>query len=352
VTRQPSTFFALAIAAATFCAPHATCAASAAPGPVGDHPDWISRPTAEDVMNYRPAKGMAVDGHATISCVVTDRGTLDRCRVVSETPLGDGFGAAALAMSALFRMRPRTANGAPVGGAIVNIPIHFLADSAAARPSMDDTVAVYASLPWSATPTAADLNAAFPARAAGHVDDAKVVLRCRVTAAGRLEACMETTEQPGGYGFAGAARELAAMFRIADDQGVLKGAKDAYVDVPFDFRDPAKPIPPLELVDPEWRASTSPPTDEAFPHEALKDGLKTGVATVHCRVDHTGALTECTVVGEQPANEGFGRLALEVARRMTMNPWSKQGLPVDDAEIRLPIRFNLKDAPAAPAGKP
>ena len=352
VRKQLQEFVALALAAATLVAPHRASAAPGAPGHVVTNPAWIRRPSGQDVVNYWPAKGVGIDGEVSISCVVTDRGTLDKCGVVSEKPAGDGFGNAALALSTLFLMKPRTVDGVPVGGATVNVPIHFMGGYSMVRPSTASSIAVYGSLPWSATPTAKEVSAAFPARAMGHVDRARVVLRCRITAAGGLRACEATTEQPGGYGFGGGARKLAALFRVADDPDIMTKVKDAYVDVPFDFRDPGKPPPPLELFDPQWRPNSNPPAAEAFPHEAVKDGLKTGIGLVRCRVTHAGTLTDCAIVGEQPANEGFGRLALGVARGMTMNPWSKQGLPVDDAEIRMPIRFNLEDAPATPGGRP
>ena len=64
-------------------------------------------------------------GRATISCTVTAKGTLTSCSVVSEDPGDMGFGDAALKMSKLFRMRPKTQDGAPVEGGQVTIPIRF-----------------------------------------------------------------------------------------------------------------------------------------------------------------------------------------------------------------------------------
>jgi len=352
VGKQRLEFVGPAVAAALVVASHGAYAdPGAPPGRVVTNPDWIRRPSGQDVANYWPAKGLGVDGEVTISCIITIRGTLDRCQVVKEKPAGDGFGKAALAMSTLFLMRPMTVDGVPVGGARVNVPINFMGGGSIARPA-DMPITVYGNLPWIATPTVAQMNAAFPARAIGHVDRARVVLRCRITAAGGLRSCDPATEQPSGYGFGDGARRLAAIFRVTDDPDLMKKLRDAYVDVPFDFRDPSKPTPPLELLDPDWRPNNSPPGAEAFPHEAVKDGLKTGVGFVRCRVTHAGALADCALDSEQPANEGFGRLALGIAGGMTMNPWSKQGSPVDDARIRLPIRFNLEDVPAAPTAKP
>ncbi|MDB5465295.1 MAG: TonB protein, partial [Phenylobacterium sp.] len=90
-------------------------------------PDWLRKPTGEDVARYYPerAQRMNVEGTATISCTVNARGTLDNCSVVSETPADQDFGSSALRMSKLFKMRPQTKDGAPVDGGTVRIPIRF-----------------------------------------------------------------------------------------------------------------------------------------------------------------------------------------------------------------------------------
>ncbi|HZK98901.1 MAG TPA: energy transducer TonB, partial [Caulobacteraceae bacterium] len=90
-------------------------------------PDWLRRPTGDDVNQFYPerAQRMEVSGRASITCVVTASGTLSGCSVSSEEPGDQGFGAAALKMSHLFKMRPQTKDGAPVGGATITVPISF-----------------------------------------------------------------------------------------------------------------------------------------------------------------------------------------------------------------------------------
>ncbi|MEI7932034.1 MAG: energy transducer TonB, partial [Alphaproteobacteria bacterium] len=65
------------------------------------------------------------EGTATITCVVNDNGTVSNCTVTSESPAGNGFGAAAMTLSPKFKMKPQTKDGAPVGGAKVAVPIQF-----------------------------------------------------------------------------------------------------------------------------------------------------------------------------------------------------------------------------------
>lgn len=91
------------------------------------NPDWVRRPSAEDLAQYYPdrAQRLGVAGSASLSCSVTAQGTLTECSVGSEDPADQGFGTAALKMTRLFKMRPMTRDGQPVGGAKINIPIRF-----------------------------------------------------------------------------------------------------------------------------------------------------------------------------------------------------------------------------------
>jgi protein TonB len=46
-------------------------------------PDWLRKPTGEDMARYYPdrAQRMNIEGRATISCTVTANGTLSNCTV-------------------------------------------------------------------------------------------------------------------------------------------------------------------------------------------------------------------------------------------------------------------------------
>ncbi len=136
-------------------------------------PDWLRKPSGEDMANLYPVNAGSSGGLVKMQCLVTTRGTLDKCAVLSEVPAGRGLGQAALAMAPNFLMRPQTVNGEPVSGATVVIPINFHA----APVGQLGSVAVARELPWEATPTADALAAAFPARAA-----AKFPLRPRRSA--------------------------------------------------------------------------------------------------------------------------------------------------------------------------
>ena len=89
------------------------------------NPDWIRRPRANEMVWPAAAYRARVQGSAEINCVVSLKGRLEHCVVLSEDPKGWGFGEAAIASAASFRMKPMLRDGQPVGGAHVNIPIHY-----------------------------------------------------------------------------------------------------------------------------------------------------------------------------------------------------------------------------------
>ena len=96
------------------------------PPPSIVNPDWQRKPGGDDLARYYPEAAMRQElgGRATISCAVTEAGDVERCVVVSEDPEGLEFGAAALKLAPLFKMRPKSLDGIPVEGT-VRIPIVF-----------------------------------------------------------------------------------------------------------------------------------------------------------------------------------------------------------------------------------
>ena len=74
---------------------------------------WIRRPTNAEFARYFPKRARydGVRGEVKLSCRLRRSGQPRRCTVVSELPLGYGFGAAAVAMSHTFRIRHVLRNG-------------------------------------------------------------------------------------------------------------------------------------------------------------------------------------------------------------------------------------------------
>ncbi|MEZ5960220.1 MAG: TonB family protein [Hyphomonadaceae bacterium] len=86
------------------------------PGPPQiTNPRWLRQP--RDLERYYPARALAreIPGQVVLDCLVTVNGTLN-CAVVSETPNGWGFGAAALRIAAEHRMVPASREGQAMEG--------------------------------------------------------------------------------------------------------------------------------------------------------------------------------------------------------------------------------------------
>ena len=201
-------------------------------------------------------------------------------------------------------------------------------------------------------PTAEELAAAFPKSAIGKTASAHVVLRCDFRNDGDITDCDPVSETPERQGFAAAAKSLTKNFRAYVDPKKDKLA-DLKIDIPFDFRDPSQPAPPIEVYDPIWLRSVNPTyVAQIYPAAAAKADIRSGGAEVECTVQHDGSLKSCAVTSETPAGMGFGDAALQVASVMAMNPWTAQGDPVDGARIRLPVRLELPEEATPAAAQP
>jgi TonB family protein len=95
-------------------------------GPINARPDWLRKPTPQEVSRYYPPDALRrhVTGSAHITCEVELAGQLSGCSVYSEDPAGYGFGNAALAMTPAFRMAPAIVNNMAERSRIT-VPVAF-----------------------------------------------------------------------------------------------------------------------------------------------------------------------------------------------------------------------------------
>ncbi|MET0182079.1 MAG: energy transducer TonB [Caulobacterales bacterium] len=87
---------------------------------------WVRQPSGAEFERYYPERAAerGRSGQVILDCLVGAGGEI-ACAVLSETPPGWGFGAAALRISRYFEMAPQMADGQPTAGGHVRVPISF-----------------------------------------------------------------------------------------------------------------------------------------------------------------------------------------------------------------------------------
>jgi TonB family protein len=326
----------------------AESASAAAPGPAVERPDWVRKPTGRDLLAvYPPSNAMnARGGTGTISCLVTTQGAVERCKVAAEDPVGSGFGASALLLAPSFRMRPMMVDGKPVGGAEVKIPVHF----AAMTGLPGERIQVLTAPPWRSTPTREQVAAVYPQGSASQLDRGHVALRCKLTRDGKLANCDVVDGAAKGRGFEAAARRLLPLFEVAVDEKDGKLPGNIYVSLAIDLPNPNRPLPPVQILQPNWLTAPEPEAVKAaFPQKARDAKVASGRAVLDCKADHAGFLVDCAVSEETPAGLGFGAAAMALVGKLRVNPWTVAGSPSDGAIVRLPLRITDDSAQPAPA---
>ncbi len=196
------------------------------------------------------------------------------------------------------------------------------------------------------------MAAAWPKQAPAGLAEGQVMLRCAFTASGGLDSCSVEAEKPAGAGFAAAALKLTRRFHVLGSEPELM--TQARINLPFTFVNPASgPAAPAWISKANWvRFIPVDTMTSLYPKAAETAGIKAGRGVVECTVAAGGALTACTPVGDDPPGMGFGEAAVEAMAYFVLNPWTAEGLPVDGAKIRVPIRFveSEPEPPAKPGG--
>ncbi|WP_296595610.1 energy transducer TonB [Phenylobacterium sp.] len=102
-------------------------AVSAAPAPELREVTWVATPTGQDIANVYPPTAVQAgkSGAVLLECKVATQGSLEKCAVQIEDPVGLEFGMAALELAPLFKMSASAPDGSATAGRTIRIPIMF-----------------------------------------------------------------------------------------------------------------------------------------------------------------------------------------------------------------------------------
>lgn len=235
--------FAGVLAATAWAAP--TLAAPAAPqaGP----PQAAQPPSAADaVLAFYPpaAKAAGVEGSAVIRCGHDEHLAVKDCVLVSETPAGQGFGAAALAMAARAPDNPKLDFPDEPAKPPQEVEIRFSLRPPAISPDVTRMAHTIGQPAIVTKPTTAQIQAAYPVRALDNQIEGDAFMDCVVMVDGKLTGCRIAGESPTGFGFGQAALDLAADYQLKPRylDGEPNGGAQVRLGVRFSTADPTAPL--------------------------------------------------------------------------------------------------------------
>lgn len=305
-------------------------------------PKWRHSPTLDELRGVWPADAWrhGRDGRATINCLTTASGNLHDCVAVSDSPAGQQFGGAAVALAPQLPVSPATIHGRPVDG-VFETSIVF--------PSVGDMssfVVTQSVVPpatsWGEAPGIADVASLYPAKARADRVGGFASVQCSFSDDGRTKNCRLLREEPMRRGFGDAAKALAARFRLDPASSKTLRFDHASAILPFTFD------PDLVEAKTAARAVWTRTPDAAALRAALgarPTSSQSGRAVLSCEVRQGGGLQSCSVVSETPSGGGLGQTVLALQDGFRAATWTDQGLPVVGSRIRVPMQFDLDPPP-------
>jgi protein TonB len=87
------------------------------------HPEWVRRPSPGQFQRLYPKQARGITGQVRAECLIDEEGRFSSCEIVSETPGGLKFGERTLKLAKYFQMKPIDADGQPVAGRKLRLPI-------------------------------------------------------------------------------------------------------------------------------------------------------------------------------------------------------------------------------------
>jgi len=207
-------------------------------------PSSAQPPSAALAFYPAAAKAAGVEGEAKLRCERDEHVALRNCQLLSESPAGQGFGAAALALAAQSPDNPKVDIPDAAGRPPIEVAVRFqLRPQPQIAPDLTQMGHMITEPQLVAGPTRAQIQAAYPARALSDGVDGVAVIDCIASAKGALSGCKIAGERPAGYGFGAAALDLAPDYqlkpRLLDGDPI---SAEVRFPVPFQAQDPAAPL--------------------------------------------------------------------------------------------------------------
>jgi TonB family protein len=299
---------------------------------------WAAWPAA--------ARSVGLEASVSITCVISLAGAAENCSATTATK-GAGFEAASIALVRSLKFAPATVEGAPQAVA-TPVNLNFLCGGRCSPfgPAGSTPRPLVLFPAWSKTPTAEEIEAAYPPAAASDGVEGTAVLLCRRTPVGSLEQCTVTEETPAGRGFGEAALRLAANFSGPNGKTLVRAS--------IRFRRGQGRSSAQTLADGETMPPRSPPDPPAakpapkaagpthFYPEAAQRKEVTGAALMICRVQPDESVASCAVARESPPGFGFGEAAIKMAPLMRIGPRIVDGQEFRDDYRVIPTNFNIR----------
>lgn len=191
-------------------------------------PAWVRAPGFADWAAAYPPAGGGAEGYVVVHCRVQSTGLLRNCAAVKETPVGRGFGKAALALVDRFQASPQAMAQAPHGAPVeVDVPIRFVPPGEAADRTVRAPVFLVGADPET-------LSTMLPTAAGGK----GAVVACTAGSDGALGDCRVELTSPEGIDFDEAALRMASRLKInlwsAEASPVIGGTLHIPVRPPAD----------------------------------------------------------------------------------------------------------------------
>lgn len=302
-------------------------------------PGWLQKPGGDQISAFYPrsAQSSQLPGEAVIRCIVYVDTRLRNCTLLSEKPIGFGFGSAAISLSSVMRMSPGEIDGKPTSGFPATIPINFALPPV---PGDDPDHPLLRRPGFSAAPTSEQIKAAYPQKALTEGRTGIGDIRCIVEKR-RLTHCRRK-DVADPYGFNDAARSLAPLFELWDYAGVY-AFEGFSVDVKILFEAKASVDPGFEG-DPVWLETPDDKTlAGAFPAAATAKGHSAVTASLVCTIGDDGRPRDCKVLGVAPEAMDVAHEAEGLAHLYRASMWSLWNRPTAGVKVRVTIDWGRQE---------